>query len=219
MHPAATRQLADEVETHGAAKRTKKELKELLDTVPMAIENKKRAASKPLEDRPRPLEDAPPPAPNKKPRAASARAAIEDAPPPAPPKKSRAAVGTDDGGVKEQVKPEAKARARKAESVKPEKIEKPEPRGRTVDRSRSRDPRAIEDKPKPRRNAKTAEPKPIEDRANTKPSLAMVPAAIAAKEEMRVPKGKGTGRASSKTSTVTKTLKSKNAYPFALVAA
>ncbi len=58
MHPAATRQLANDVEIHNDGKRTKKELKELTDLVPMAIEDKAKRA----------VEEAAPVA-NKKPKA------------------------------------------------------------------------------------------------------------------------------------------------------
>jgi hypothetical protein len=193
MHPAATRQLADEVEIHGAGKRTKKELKELADMVPMSIEDKKRAiedaavpnkkprAAKPIEDRPTPsIED-------KKPRARSASItpAIEDRPAsraasvPAPAaKRAKAAI--------EDRVPAAAVAAKRAKSVSI----------------------SIEDAPKRApRNAKAVPEDALVHTNQKKTRSTSEPA-----KEKRVPKGKGRG------TTVVKTV-SKNAYPFALVAA
>jgi hypothetical protein len=207
MHPAATRQLADEVEIHGAGKRTKKELKELTDLVPMSIEdnkrgiedasapNKKSRASKPIEDRPTPaIEDKErsrsrtQAAPK---RRASRAKPIEDRPTPAiedrpapravAPAAPPAAKRTKSIAIEDRV-PAAAVAAKRAKSVSLE--------DRAPAVKRAEDP-----KPKPKRNAK-----------------ALALALAAPEDEKRVPKGKGRG------TTVVKTV-SKNAYPFALVAA
>jgi hypothetical protein len=173
-HPAATRQIANDLEIHHAGKRPKKE--EIVRTpVPVAPPVSEDV---PMEENKAQLKQKADAAlaatAAKKPREMRA-IPIEDTPAPPPDKKAKAEKGKGKDTVKEQVKPEPKEKAKakaKASAKEPKEERVKEPRGRKKEREPP-PPLAIQDRSRSRArggpgSTSTKQPA-IEDRPGPSP--------------------------------------------------